>query len=145
MEIQTTSPEVYKAGKPATLQWKITYSAMQSELKSTSLNVFLHENGAEIRVGTHRGIDKNFKALTTDDARIYINTTSVIITMNNLKFGDFFKFTVEAVEQQSLSPFEMTGRQKKAIVVSDVKSNIVLKGQSLMFGQGMGMDLLFLA
>ncbi|XP_066917865.1 uncharacterized protein [Clytia hemisphaerica] len=135
LEIHTSYPGVYEAGKPIILQWNVTFSSRLDDinvLHSTKLNLYLSSrNGTKIHVGTQRGVNENFDVLTKDEAQIYIDASSVIVIIHKLKFSDFYNFTLEAVERKKTPPFEIVGRQEKAIVVSDVKNLTCAEGFKL--------------
>eukprot|EP00111_Clytia_hemisphaerica_P013626 TCONS_00040063-protein len=123
LTIETSSPEKYESGKPATLRWDVTYIG-DKNLHSMRLDVYLQENGTRILVGTHAGVEKDFPDFDTEISPAS-NSISVNVTIKKLKSGDFYNFTLEAVEQKKTPPFEIVGRQEKAIVVSvvsDVKN-----------------------
>uniref|UniRef100_A0A7M5UIY0 Cnidarian restricted protein n=1 Tax=Clytia hemisphaerica TaxID=252671 RepID=A0A7M5UIY0_9CNID len=102
LEIHTSYPEVYEAGKPIILQWNVTFSSRLDNinvLHSTKLNLYLsRRNGTKIHVGTQSEVDENFNVLTKDEVQIYIDASSVIVIIHKLKFSDFYNFTLEAVE-----------------------------------------------
>uniref|UniRef100_A0A7M5X0K1 Uncharacterized protein n=2 Tax=Clytia hemisphaerica TaxID=252671 RepID=A0A7M5X0K1_9CNID len=132
LTIETSSPEKYESGKPATLRWDVTYIG-DKNLHSMRLDVYLQENGTRILVGTHAGVEKDFPDFDTEISPAS-NSISVNVTIKKLKSGDFYNFTLEAVEQKKTPPFEIVGRQEKAIVVSvvsDVKNLTCAKGSKL--------------
>ncbi|XP_066920032.1 uncharacterized protein [Clytia hemisphaerica] len=130
LTIETSSPEKYESGKPATLLWNVTYIG-DKNLHSMRLDVYLQDNGTRILVGTHAGVEKDFPDFDTEISPAP-NSISVNVTIKKLKSGDFYNFTLEAVEQKKTPSVEIIGRQEKAIVVSvvsDVKNQTKTKDE----------------
>ena len=125
MEITTTSPTIYEFGKSVTLQWNITWYEEKGihNLHSTRIDLYLHKNGTKILVGTHTGLEKNFTALSNDEAEIQINTDKFFITItiiiHKLKYEDFYRFSVEAFSQNK--DLEIIDEKNETITVTDIK------------------------
>uniref|UniRef100_A0A7M5V6T3 Uncharacterized protein n=1 Tax=Clytia hemisphaerica TaxID=252671 RepID=A0A7M5V6T3_9CNID len=99
LTIETSSPEKYESGKPATLQWNVTYIG-DKNLHSMRLDVYLQDNGTRILVGTHAGVEKPFRDDFDTEISPASNSISVNVTIKELKSGDFYNFTLDAVEQR---------------------------------------------
>ena len=123
MEITTKAPEIYEVGKSATLQWTITYTA-QEIFKHTFL--YLNENGSEINLVSSNGGKSKCEEVNKLKGRCFaeVGAYSVYISITDLRYGDFFNFSVEAFGQTA--DFKHFNIMNKTILIQNVKGMVIL-------------------
>ena len=83
------------------------------------MNLYMYKDGKESKVGNSYGLDKNFKDLTRDQASISLGPVKVTVKINQLKYGDYYNFTCQAIGQNA--DFSKRDIKYKTIVIDHIK------------------------
>ena len=118
--VTTKVPEVFEAGKPATIECHIVYSDLQ-RIKLTTL-YYMDTNGKLIEIGDDNiGITSN---PVKDRANISIKFNKVKIVFNKLQYNDKFVFVCEG--SGAAKDFSNRNKKNATITIQNVKGIIII-------------------